>query len=76
MVDWKRLKKETQDILDELKITNIKPTDMVEYLTAGKRQMVEIAKAMSFKPKVIQLDEPHPLWRAMKPKRCSTFCAA
>lgn len=58
MVDWKRLKKETQDILDELKITNIKPTDMVEYLTAGKRQMVEIAKAMSFKPKVIQLDEP------------------
>lgn len=58
MVDWKKLKADTQAILDELKITDIKPTDTVRYLTAGKRQMVEIAKAMSFHPKVIQLDEP------------------
>lgn len=58
MVDWKKLKEDTQSILDELRITDIKPTDTVRYLTAGKRQMVEIAKAMSFHPKVIQLDEP------------------
>lgn len=58
LVDWKKLKQDTQAILDELKITNISPTDQVDHLTAGKRQMVEIAKAMSFQPKVIQLDEP------------------
>ena len=58
IVDWAEAKKKTQKILDELRLTDIKPTDIVGQLPAGKRQMIEIAKAMSFEPKVIQLDEP------------------
>lgn len=58
LVDWNEAKKKTREVLDELNLTDIKPTDIVGHLPAGKRQMIEIAKAMSFNPKVIQLDEP------------------
>lgn len=47
----------TQKLLDLLKIS-FKPTDIVGELTVGKQQMVEIAKAISFKSNVLILDEP------------------
>lgn len=58
LVDWNETEKQAQAVLDELNLKSIKPTDIVGHLPQGKRQMVEIAKAMSFNPKVIQLDEP------------------
>lgn len=58
LVDWDETEKQAQAVLDELNLKSIKPTDIVGHLPQGKRQMVEIAKAMSFNPKVIQLDEP------------------
>ncbi len=58
LVDWKQTEKQAQAVLDELNLKTIKPTDIVGQLPQGQRQMVEIAKAMSFNPKVIQLDEP------------------
>ena len=37
---------------------DIDPKELVGHLTVGKQQMVEIAKAISFKSKVLILDEP------------------
>ena len=57
MVDMVAARKRVQEILDELEL-DISPDEMVSNLSAGNRQMVEIAKAMSFNPRVLQLDEP------------------
>jgi ABC-type sugar transport system ATPase subunit len=44
--------------LDELNITDFKPTDKVKELTVGKQQMVEIAKALSKDAEILVFDEP------------------
>ena len=55
--DWKSAKKQVKELLKELEI-DIDPDKNVEELSMWQRQMVEIAKAMSFNPKVLQFDEP------------------
>lgn len=57
-INWNRLYAETQKLLDELGITDFKPTDMVKNITVGKQQMVEIAKALSINADILVLDEP------------------
>lgn len=57
LVDWKQTYKRAQDLLDELGI-QISAKAMAYTLTTSQMQMVEIAKAMSYEPKVLQLDEP------------------
>ena len=57
LVDWKATYRKAQDLLDELEI-NISSKAMAFTLTNSQMQMVEIAKAMSYEPKVLQLDEP------------------
>ena len=39
-------------------MNDIKPTDLVQNITVGKQQMVEIAKALSQKAEILVLDEP------------------
>ena len=56
-IDWKKTYSLAGEILNELEI-DISPHKMVGDLSLWQCQMIEIAKAMSFKPKVIQLDEP------------------
>ncbi|CAN5143313.1 sugar ABC transporter ATP-binding protein [soil metagenome] len=58
LIDYKRLNKLTKDLLNRLQITGIKPGTLVEYLSPAKKQMVEIAKALSQKPDILILDEP------------------
>lgn len=58
VVNWNKLYSETQKLLDELNITDFKPTDKVEELTVGKQQMVEIAKALSKNAEILVFDEP------------------
>jgi D-xylose transport system ATP-binding protein len=58
IVNWSKLYSETQKLLDELNITDFKPTDKVKELTVGKQQMVEIAKALSKKAEILVFDEP------------------
>ncbi len=53
----KRLYEKTREIFDELGI-NIDPRAKIETLSVSKRQMVEIAKAVSYNAKVIVFDEP------------------
>jgi ABC-type sugar transport system ATPase subunit len=57
ILDKKKLFKEAQQLLDELGF-HINPRTLVEDLTVGTQQMVEIAKALSFQSKIIIMDEP------------------
>lgn len=56
-VDWNLMNKEARMLLDTLGVEE-KETQLVEELTIGKMQMVEIAKALSQNAKVIVMDEP------------------
>ncbi len=56
-VNWKKLIKETQDFLDSFKFY-FKATEKIEDLSASQKQMVEIAKVLYRKPKLIVMDEP------------------
>lgn len=56
-VDWKRLYADTEALLKDLGV-DIPAKALVQDLTVWQSQMVEIAKAMSNNPKVLQLDEP------------------
>lgn len=57
-IDWPKTYAQTQLLLDELGITDFKPTDLVQNITVGKQQMVEIAKALSINAEILVLDEP------------------
>ena len=57
-INWHRTYSETQKLLDELGIADFKPTDLVQNITVGKQQMVEIAKALSLNAEILVLDEP------------------
>ncbi len=53
----KKLYAQTKKILDELGL-GIDPRARMESLSVSKRQMIEIAKAVSYRAKVIVFDEP------------------
>lgn len=57
-IDWHKLNADTQALLDELGIRDFTPTDQVRSITVGKQQMVEIAKALSKRARILVLDEP------------------
>ena len=57
-IDWRQLNAGTQALLDELGIRDFKPADQVRHLSVGKQQMVEIAKALSKRARILVLDEP------------------
>ncbi len=56
-VDWKRTYAKAQALLDEMGI-DLPIRETVVNLNVWQCQVVEIVKAMSFRPKVILLDEP------------------
>ncbi|NCC76600.1 MAG: sugar ABC transporter ATP-binding protein [Clostridia bacterium] len=57
-VDFKQMIADTQALFDSLGIDNISPSEKVYQLTVAKKQMVEIAKAISYNSKLIIMDEP------------------
>ncbi|WP_112055389.1 sugar ABC transporter ATP-binding protein [Onishia taeanensis] len=57
LVDWKTLHRESTEILNRLKCS-FSSKDLVSDLSIAKKQMVEIARALVFTPKVVVFDEP------------------
>lgn len=56
-VDKKEMEKRAQELLEKLG-ANIHPAELVKNLSVAQRQLVEIAKALSFRAKIIIMDEP------------------
>jgi len=57
IIDWPTMYRRASDVLDMLKI-EIDPRAVVQSLSVAQQQLVEIARALSFKAKVIVMDEP------------------
>ncbi len=58
LIDYKSLYKNAQKWLDTLHISNVDPRDEVRRLGIARKQMVEIAKALSLDSSIIVMDEP------------------
>ena len=56
-IDWARLEEDAVEVLSRLDVS-LDPNIYVKDLSVGQQQLVEIAKALSFEPKVLILDEP------------------
>ncbi len=57
-VDTKRMENEAWDVMEKLKVDINHVRQKVESLSGGRQQSVAIARAISFDPKVVILDEP------------------
>ncbi|MCL2129999.1 MAG: ATP-binding cassette domain-containing protein [Treponema sp.] len=57
LIDHKKMYNDTKQYFDELEI-DIDPREIIENLSVPKRQLVEIAKAVSYNAKILVLDEP------------------
>lgn len=57
IVAWKQINADTQNLLDSLDF-NVRATDIVRNLSAAQKQLVEIAKILSYSVKLIVMDEP------------------
>jgi len=57
-INHKKMFNETRKIFEDLGIASIDPKAKIGTLSVSQRQMVEIAKAVSFNSKVLVLDEP------------------
>lgn len=57
MVDWHAVQARSATLLEDMGI-DIDPSAPVHRLSVGQSQVVEIAKAMSFEPRILLLDEP------------------
>ncbi|MEX1307927.1 MAG: sugar ABC transporter ATP-binding protein [Eubacteriales bacterium] len=57
-IDTSTLYKQAKALLEELNIYDISPTTEVVRLSVAQKQLVEIVKALSLKPRLIMMDEP------------------
>ena len=57
-LDKKKIQKKAKEILNSLNCDDIDVTQIVHNLSVAQQQLVEIAKALSYKPKIIVFDEP------------------
>ncbi len=56
-IDWKSAHRRTRDLLDKMGL-DIDTSAQIKTLSVGQQQTIEIAKAMSFDPALLLLDEP------------------
>jgi ABC-type sugar transport system ATPase subunit len=56
-IHWQELRQQTRELLDRFNL-DLDPSMQVKRLSMGQKQMLEVLKAISTKPKVLMLDEP------------------
>lgn len=57
-VDFRRIYKESREILGRIGLGQLKPDTIVRELSLSQQQMVEIAKALSTNSRILVMDEP------------------
>ncbi|HTJ95415.1 MAG TPA: ATP-binding cassette domain-containing protein, partial [Pararobbsia sp.] len=57
-IDQRRMRDEARLVLESLGMGSIDPGQRVSELSVGQKQMIEIAKAISYESKVLIMDEP------------------
>ncbi|MGM0368185.1 MAG: sugar ABC transporter ATP-binding protein [Actinomycetota bacterium] len=57
IIDWKKMYKKSKKILEQLNV-DVNPNCIMEDLSVSEKQVVEIAKAISKKAKILVMDEP------------------
>ncbi len=57
-VDWRSGRQRTAEVLRQIGFPGIEPSMVVEQLSVARQQMVEIAKALVTRPRILVLDEP------------------
>lgn len=57
LIDAKRMEQETQKVIDDLHL-NLRADQLVEDLSIGMQQLVEIIKAVSAEARIVVMDEP------------------
>jgi ribose transport system ATP-binding protein len=58
LVDTAQMSRDTEALLTELGVSGLRPTRRVRSLSVAEQQVVEIAKAVSYDARIIQMDEP------------------
>jgi ribose transport system ATP-binding protein len=58
LIDYARLYKKTAEVLLQLQMPEVLPTTLLKDLSPAQAQMIEIAKALVLRPKMLILDEP------------------
>jgi ribose transport system ATP-binding protein len=58
VIDRRAMTKATERLLAELDAASISPHTLVRRLSVAQQQNVEIAKALSYRPRILVLDEP------------------
>jgi len=58
LIDHRRMEAESRELMKSLNCEYIDVKSHVKKLSVAQQQMVEIAKALSFKPRIIVFDEP------------------
>ncbi len=56
-IDWGRVRADATALLDDMGL-DVDPRRQVSSFSVGRQQVIEIAKAMSFDPTILLLDEP------------------
>jgi ribose transport system ATP-binding protein len=57
-INEKAVLRKAREVLDQLGVQHIAPTTPVYQLSLAQQQLVEIAKALSYQPRILVLDEP------------------
>lgn len=58
VIDWKEMYKKTTEILAKVGMEHLPPTKLISDCTVAERQLIEIAKSLSFDSEVLIMDEP------------------